>query len=419
MTPFTWIDPATTPSPTRLAQLRLLQAAAERSPDDSRPRRALAQLLCEDGRAAEALALMERTVADAPEDGPARLDLGALLARNGRFDDAAAAFAQIERGELRQPALLGHGTALRRLGRCAAALPRLREALELDPDSQAAARGVGSCLLRVGDGEALEALARTAIARFGAPSWALAQLCAALSLQERADELRARLDYGRLVSIVDPAPPPPFASIAAFNMALAAELTVEAPFQWVGAEDRRDTVVRSAQQARSPALAPLLAREGEDASALARLTAAFKQEADRYRRETRAGPGHPHHLARPDAVTLDVQAHVLRDEGRIAPHVHPHAWINAVYYAQVPEALGESPSNAGRLCFGAPDHDDARLARCWPARRIEPRPGRLVIFPSFCSHYVTPTCCADPRLTVTFEVEASPVGPRAALANQE
>lgn len=419
MTQFTWIEAATTPSATRQAQLRLLQAAAARSPDDSRSRSGLAQLLCDEGRAAEALALIERRVADAPDDDYARLDLGALLARHGRFDDAAAAFARIERGDLRQPALLGRGTALRRLGRWAAALPLLSEALELDPDSQAAARGVGACLLRVGDGEALEALAVAAIARFGAPSWALAQLCAALALQERADELRALLDYDRLVAVVDLPPPPPFVSVAAFNMALAAELTVEAPFQWIGAEDRRDTVVRSAQQARSPALAPLLAREGEDTSALARLTAAFKHEADRYRRQSRAGPGHPHHLARPDAVTLDVQAHVLRDEGRIAPHVHPQAWINAVYYAQVPEALGQSPSSAGRLCFGAPDHDDARLARCWPGRRIEPRPGRLVIFPSFCSHYVTPTRCAEPRLTVTFEVEAAPAWPRPCLADQE
>lgn len=419
MTPFTWIEPATTPSPMRLAQLRLLQAAAGLSPDDSGPRRRLTQLLCEEGRAAEALALIERRVADAPEDDSARLDLGGLLVRNGRFDDATAAFAHIEQGELRQQALLGHGAALRRQGQCAAALPLLREALELDADSQEAARGVGSCLLRVGDGEALEALSRAAIDRFGAPSWALAQLCAALALQERTDELRALLDYDRLVSVVDIPPPPPFASVAAFNTALAAELAVEAPFEWVGAEDRRDTVVRSARQARSPRLAPLLARDGENPSALARLTAAFKAEADCYRRQARAGPGHPHGLARPDAVTLDVQAHVLREDGRIAPHVHPQAWINAVYYAQVPETLGTSPSQAGWLCFGAPGHDDARLARCWPTKRIEPRPGRLAIFPSYCSHYVTPSRCADPRLTVTFEVEAARAGPRASFGNQE
>lgn len=403
----------------RLAQIRLLQAAAGLSPDDPRPRRQLAQLLCDEGRAAEALALVERRVADAPQDDSARLDLGGLLAQCGRFDDAAAAFADIEQGELKRQALLGHGTALRRQGRCAAALPLLREALELDPDSHAAARGIGSCLLRAGDGEALEALSRAAIAHFGAPSWALAQLCAALALQERTDALRALLDYDRLVWVVDLPPPPPFASIAALNAALVDELSVQAPFEWVGAEARRDTVVRSARQARSPTMAALLAGEGEGASALARLTDAFRSEADRYRRHVRAGPGHPHGLARPDAVTLSLQAHVLSNDGRIAPHVHPHAWINAVYYAQVPEGLGESPREDGWLCFGPPDHDDARVARCWPARRIEPRPGRLVIFPSYCSHYVTPTRSAEPRLAVTFEVEAAPAGPQASFADQE
>ena len=402
--PFNWVAPGAEDETLKSAQIRLLQAAVARAPDDPRPRQRLTMLLCDEGRADEALASIKNRLATAPVDSAAWLELGWLHLGEGRYSDAEGAFARVDQESLSPQALLGLGTALLRQEKWAAALTLLTEAAERDPDSQPAARRAGTCQLQLGDGEALEASSRNAIARFSAVAWAISQLASALALQERREELRVLLDYDRLVSIVDLEAPAPFTSTTAFNAALAAELEQEAQFRWIGAESRRDSVVRSGRAAWVRAITKLA--ENQDSS-LGRLVNAFKSEADGYGRGSCADPEHPHRLARPEASTLALNAHILRDEGRIAPHVHPNAWINAVYYVQVPGALGQSSEGDGWLRFAQSDHADARIKRHWPVLRVEPKPGRLVIFPSFCSHHVTPTRSDDPRLTITFEVEGT------------
>jgi tetratricopeptide (TPR) repeat protein len=383
-----------------------LDAAVARAPDDPRPRRRLAALLCEAGRDDEALGLAQRRVAAAPDDGEAWLDLGGLLQRAGRHAAAADAFERVRAPALQAAALAGRGTALRRLGRTAEALPLLAAAQALDPEDALAARGVGACLAALADGAGLEAHSRRAIAGFGGPSWAISQLAIALALQARSRELAELLDYDRLIAVRELDVPAGWASPTTFNAALAAELRGER-FEWIGAEARRDTVVREARFARREALAPLADGAGGPVSALAQLERAFKIAADRYRDEARAAPGHPHALGRPRSAVVQYVAHILRGNGHIAPHTHPYAWINAVYYVETPHAVSGSSTGAGWLWFAPPPHPDPRVAANWPVRRIEPRAGRLVIFPSFSSHHVTPVECAEARIAVAFEVEAA------------
>ncbi|HEX3919030.1 MAG TPA: putative 2OG-Fe(II) oxygenase [Caulobacteraceae bacterium] len=106
-------------------------------------------------------------------------------------------------------------------------------------------------------------------------------------------------------------------------------------------------------------------------------------------------------------MALELAFHLLRTGGRIDAHVHPMAWINAVYYVEIPAAVTHSTTGAGWLHFGPPPYDDARLADGWPLTRVQPRAGRLVMFPSFFSHYVAPVEVDENRTTIAFEV--SPV----------
>ena len=91
----------------------------------------------------------------------------------------------------------------------------------------------------------------------------------------------------------------------------------------------------------------------------------------------------------------------LRDAGYHVSHVHPQGWISSALYVALPEADGAAGPHAGWLALGAPP---AGLVPSPPeARYVEPRPGRLVLFPSWMWHGTVPFGVGE-RLTVAFDV---------------
>jgi tetratricopeptide (TPR) repeat protein len=95
----------------------------------------------------------------------------------------------------------------------------------------------------------------------------------------------------------------------------------------------------------------------------------------------------------------------LTGGGHHANHVHPMGWLSSALYVALPppEARGEEP--AGWLTLGEPQ---AQLGiDLAPFRLVEPKPGRLVLFPSTMWHG-TRAFDAGERLTVAFDVAAPP-----------
>jgi tetratricopeptide (TPR) repeat protein len=95
----------------------------------------------------------------------------------------------------------------------------------------------------------------------------------------------------------------------------------------------------------------------------------------------------------------------LAGGGRHANHVHPGGWLSSALYVALPEAPESGPPGAGWLTLGEISDLDLGLP---PLARIEPRPGRLVLFPSTMWHGTVPFESGE-RLTVAFDV-ATPVG---------
>lgn len=88
----------------------------------------------------------------------------------------------------------------------------------------------------------------------------------------------------------------------------------------------------------------------------------------------------------------------LGGQGYHANHVHPAGWISSAFYVALPPDTG---SEAGWLTLGSPQ---AELGLDLPpARTVEPRPGRLVLFPSTMWHGTNPYPSGE-RLTVAFDV---------------
>jgi hypothetical protein len=91
---------------------------------------------------------------------------------------------------------------------------------------------------------------------------------------------------------------------------------------------------------------------------------------------------------------------LLRKAGYHANHVHPVGWISSALYISLPPDLGLG--EAGYLTLGEP------RSTCFdidvpPFRTIEPKPGRLVLFPSYMWHGTRPFGEGE-RLTVAFDV---------------
>ena len=88
----------------------------------------------------------------------------------------------------------------------------------------------------------------------------------------------------------------------------------------------------------------------------------------------------------------------LPGAGYHSNHIHPAGWLSSAFYVTLPPA-GEG--RAGWLKLGEPQAElGIDLA---PFRHVEPRPGRLVLFPSTMWHGTVPFEAGE-RMTVAFDV---------------
>lgn len=90
----------------------------------------------------------------------------------------------------------------------------------------------------------------------------------------------------------------------------------------------------------------------------------------------------------------------LHSGGFHANHVHPMGWISSALYIVLPADLGAN--EAGFLTLGDPNASTLKVD-VQPFRTIEPKPGRLALFPSYTFHGTRPFGEGE-RMTVAFDV---------------
>lgn len=119
-------------------------------------------------------------------------------------------------------------------------------------------------------------------------------------------------------------------------------------------------------------------------------------------------PRHPLLRYRPDAIQFAGSWSVrLLAGGHHANHVHPMGWLSSALYVVLPPDLGSDA--AGWLTLGEPQAQLKLDLR--PHRTIEPKPGRLALFPSWMWHGTRPFGEGE-RMTVAFDVlRGMPAGP--------
>lgn len=89
----------------------------------------------------------------------------------------------------------------------------------------------------------------------------------------------------------------------------------------------------------------------------------------------------------------------LLENGHHVNHVHPMGWLSSAYYVDVPTSVNEN-GREGWIKFGEPNLDIDLEAEHF----VQPKAGRLVLFPSYMWHGTIPFTGPETRLTLPFDV---------------
>ncbi len=325
---------------------------------------------------------------------------GGLLLRAERYREAAEAFGQACALADTTPGYFdGLGQALCRLGRFEEGLAAHRRAIELLPEHASAHVNYASGLLQAGEIALATDAASAAVRldRSDQTAWAYLGIAWRAAGEPKDAWLN---DYNTFVQAFDLETPPGWPDMASFNQALQTRLRelhtdAQAPIDQtlrIGSQtqdnlfDRTDAVIVALRESIAKAVSRYIARLGELSS----------------------DPDHPL-LGRVSANWRfsDSWSAQLRSGGFHTNHVHPHGWISSAYYVALPPAVrpaGEAGGDqAGWIKFGEPGFAVSGH-ELGPLRKVEPRVGRLVLFPSYMWHGTIPFIDVERRLTVAFDV---------------
>lgn len=336
------------------------RAAVAAQPDNRPLGKAYLDFLLEANAGEEALqvARQMRATADAPE----LLAAEALaLEMLGRADEAGALFAHAH-ATLRMDAgfLNFYVRHLLKAGRPDEAAARALEALEREPDNQAALAYLGV-------------------------AWRLLD-------DPREDWL---CGYDRLIGEVLVEPPPGFSDEASFLAALEATLL---PMHTATREPVNQSLRGGSQTPgvlfgrRNPMIA---ATRDAIARAVARHVGQLPDDAT-----------HPF-LRRKSPKVRFVGSWSVRlwSSGKHINHFHQEGWLSSAFYVSLPPSVlrPAGADTAGCIQFGEPPPElGLGLA---PRRIIRPRPGQLALFPSYIWHGTVPFHDDAPRLTIAFDAQ--------------
>ena len=93
---------------------------------------------------------------------------------------------------------------------------------------------------------------------------------------------------------------------------------------------------------------------------------------------------------------------VLGPRGYHSTHTHVQGWLSSAFYVALPDDMGASP--AGYLSFGnTPPELGLNLK---PIKEVQPKAGRLVLFPSYYWHSTIPFAEGE-RQTIAFDIACS------------
>jgi Flp pilus assembly protein TadD len=369
---------------------RVLSAAVERFPFDAGLQEANARILWMDGGGEHFADAFLAAVAARPGDLALRLKCADLL----RLADNHATAEQLLRDGVkrdpRDPTLAATlGILLDERGQLEEALSINSAVAQAFPHAVALQLNLAHTLLRLGRGR--DALAVVAPIRAAIPDLQQAITYEGMALKQTGDPRHDWLcDYKDHVQAFDLDPPPGFADIAAFNAALSASLR--------GMLDAGDHPLD--QSLRWGAQTSYNLKFSDDPVIRAYFTA-LEAPVTAYINGLPDDAAHPLVGRKTGRFVFSGGWSVLlRPGGFHVNHTHPEGWISSSYYVSLPASMGGASGQEGWIKFGEPRWP---VPGCGIERVVEPREGRLVLFPSFMWHGTIPFTSGE-RMTAPFDI---------------
>jgi tetratricopeptide (TPR) repeat protein len=354
----------------------------------------LAYALMDAGFGELALDEIEKALAIAPDHPLLLANKGAVLCGLEQFEPAAEA---LERAVAENPgdamALINLGFARRELQQFDTAADALRRALMAAPDNARAVADLASILISTGQTDEAIANCEHFLERHRGERLTVAAYAFALHEKGRHQEADSILDFAGLIRVIDIDPPPGYDNIADFNKAIA---------KLVETHPSIVTSPTSKSTTGGDQTGELNLLESEDLSALRDLIeAAVKETAFEWQRGGYSS--HPAMAYASDSWALRAWGVVLNEGGVQDPHMHPVGWLSGVYYLRLPPEMLDDRRGAGGLEFGVPPK---RMSVASPPDifPVEPKEGRLLLFPSYFYHRTRPFVSDTPRVSIAFDV---------------
>lgn len=360
-----------------------------RWPQDGGLQNALASVRWMQGAGESFAGSFEEEVRRRPEATALRLGCADLLRR---ADLRERAEAMLREGLAREPnsALLqgALGVVLDESGRTAEGLPFLQRAVAGAPGNIGARGNLIAALLRLSRSD--EALAQTTPLRRAQPfngDWIAYE---GMALRQKGDPRYHDLfDYDLMVQPYDMTPPNGYASIAAFNEALRDALNRLHVLE----THPLDQSLRGGSQTTRSLLTigdPVIKQY------LAALEAPIRSYIS-----TMHEPNHPWSGRKTENFKFAGAWSVkLKPNGFHINHLHPEGWISSAYYVSLPEVTRSGEGQEGWIKFGEPRWP---TPGCAVEKVVQPREGRLVLFPSYMWHGTIPFSSGE-RITAPFDV---------------
>lgn len=326
----------------------------------------------------------------APRSRALLMSKGAMLAKMERFVEAQDIFAELVAAHPGDPAVISHAsTTLTALKRYDEAVALLDGAMKAMPGNPLLIGHMSHTLIVSDAPERAAALSQQAMALEPNNQSHIALLATAWRLMgdPRHDDV---MGYDRFVRVFDLDPPRGFSDMESFNAELAGYLDTLHP----DTREYFDQSLRFGTQTPEQIF-------GGGHRLVDLLQERLTEAVNRYIAELPGDSAHPFTGKRRSGFAYSGSwSSRLRDSGFHMDHIHPSGWISSCYYVAVPDAVKDESQKQGWIKFGQPT-----MRQDLPAlHSVQPRPGRLVLFPSFMWHGTNPFRAASPRTTIAFDV---------------